>query len=113
MTMSTCYTAIKDVFKGGDSGVQTPPPPLNFQTFLKSEGKDVERKKICGGGGGLPVNIFSGGSGVEIFFSRGGGGGVENFFGGRGVEKLFYGGIYGGGVRNFRRGGVEKFSAGG
>ena len=48
----------KGVFKGG--GVQTPPPEI-FRFFLKSEGKDIERKrkkKGMLGGGGLPLNIF-------------------------------------------------------
>ena len=34
----------KGVFKGGGvQGVQT--PPRNFQIFLKSEGKEIERKR--------------------------------------------------------------------
>ena len=57
---------LKGVFKGG---VQTPPPPRNFQIFfLKSEGKEIERKKKrCWGGGGLPLNILLG----LIFFRVG------------------------------------------
>ena len=49
----------KGVFKGGGvHGVQTPhpPPPPKFSDFfLKSEGKDIERKrkKGCWGGGGV------------------------------------------------------------
>ena len=65
---------------------------LNFQIFLKSEGKEVERKrkkmKRYGGREGLIVNKFLG---VEIF--SGGlrnfrGGAVEIFSGGGGIEKL-------------------------
>ena len=65
----------KGVFKGGVQGVQTPPPKfLDF--FLKSEGKEIERKKRdVGGGGG--VEKFSRGGGVEKFS----GGGVRNFRG--------------------------------
>ena len=36
---------IKGVFKGGSVGSNPPPPPRNFQIFLKSEGKAVERKR--------------------------------------------------------------------
>ena len=42
----------KGVFKGGVQGVQTPPEIFRF--FLKSEGKEIERKrkkKGCWGGG--------------------------------------------------------------
>ena len=52
---------IKGVFKGGVQGVQTPPPPKFSDFFLKSEGKETERKKGCwGGGGGLLLHIFLG-----------------------------------------------------
>ena len=45
----------KGVFKGGIQGVQTPPPPKIFRFFLKSEGKEIKRKrkKGCWGGGGV------------------------------------------------------------
>ena len=59
----------KGVFKGG-SGALNPPQKI-FQTFVKSEGKEVERKKNKKGWEGLIVNIFLG---VEIFLS-----GVEIF----------------------------------
>ena len=99
------WPKIKGVFKGGRvQGVQTPPPEI-FRFFLKSEGKEIERKrkkKVLGGGGGLPLNIFLGvdifSSGVEIFS-----GGVEIF---SGVEK------FSGGAEKFSWG-VEKFSGGG
>ena len=47
-------------------GVQTPPPKI-FRFFLKSEGKEIERKrkKRDVGGGGLPLNIF-----LELIFFR-------------------------------------------
>ena len=68
----------KGVFKGG---VQTPPEIFRF--FLKSEGKEIERKRkkgVVGGGGGLLLHIFLGvdifSSGVEIFS-----GGLKNFRG--------------------------------
>ena len=76
------------VFKGG--GVQ-PPPQKKLDFYLKSEGKEVERK-----GMGVRYKLliyflglrnFRGGGGREIF-----GWGVENFF-------------LGGGLRNFRGGG--------
>ena len=81
-----CNTIIlyKGVFKGGVQGVQTPPPEI-FRFFLKSERKEMERKKGMLGGGGLPLNIFLG----LIFFRVG----------------LRY---FQGGLRNYR--GVEKFS---
>ena len=44
MTMSTCYTVIKRIFKGGGSEVQ-PPPPLEFFFF----GRGV--KNFCRGVG--------------------------------------------------------------
>ena len=48
----------KGVFKGG---VQTPPPKFS-DFYLKSEGKEIERKRKKGmlGEGGLPLNIFWG-----------------------------------------------------
>ena len=46
----------KGVFKGGVQGVQTPPPKFS-DFFLKSEGKEIERKRkkrdVWGGGGYL------------------------------------------------------------
>ena len=73
----------KGVFKGGGvQGVQTLPEIFRF--FLKSEGKEIERKRKkrdVGGGGGL--RNFRGG-GLRNF--RGGlrnfRGGVRNFRGG-------------------------------
>ena len=68
------YLTSKGVFKGGGgfSGFKPPPPPEIFSFFLKSEGKEIERKKGDVGGGGVTsmkhifeVDIFS--SGVEIF----------------------------------------------
>ena len=53
----------KGVFKGGGGGGLGVSPPL---IFLKSEGKEIERKKGRGGGSKLFVNIFLG---VEIFSS--------------------------------------------
>ena len=50
------FVATKGVFKGG--GLNPPKKILK-----KSEGKEVERKKMkkyVGGGGGLPVTIFLG-----------------------------------------------------
>ena len=92
------WETFKGVFKGGVQGVQTPPPPEIFRFFLKSEGKEIERKRKKGmlGGGGLPLNIFLG----LIFFRVGlryFQGGLRNY---RGVEKFS-----GGGLRNFREGG--------
>ena len=48
-------------FKGGGSSIEI------FRFVLKCEGKEVERKrkKGCGGGGGLPLNIF-----WELIFFR-------------------------------------------
>ena len=40
-------------------GFNPPPSPRNFYIFLKSEEKEVERGKLDGGG--VIVNIFSGG----------------------------------------------------
>ena len=45
----------KGVFKGGVQGVQTPPPKFS-DFFLKSEGKEIERKRkkgMLGRGGGV------------------------------------------------------------
>ena len=83
--------------RGGSGGSNSPPPPKFSDFFLKSEGKEIERKREKGmlGGGGLPLNIFLG----LIFFRVGlryFQGGLKNF---RGVEKF--------------SGGVEKFSWGG
>ena len=94
----------------------SPPPPEIIRFFLKSEGKEIERKrknKGCWGGGYLLTyfwswyffewgwDIFRG---VEKFS-----GGVENFSGGGGWEIYFrVGWEFFGGLRNFR-GGVEKF----
>ena len=77
--------------------------------FLKSKGKEVERKtKKMKRDGCLLVNICLG---VEIFLSRVEIflGGVEKFSGGGGVEKSS------GGLRNFRGGGgvVRNFPGGG
>ena len=56
-------------------GFNPPPSPRNFYIFLKSEEKEVERGKLDGGG--VIVNIFSGGGGIEkCMFGR------LNFFGG-------------------------------
>ena len=45
----------KGVFEGEVQGVQTPPPPEVFRFFLKSEGKEIGRKRKKGmlGGGGV------------------------------------------------------------
>ena len=93
----------------GFRGFKPPPPPKFSDFFLKSEGKEIERKRKKGmfvGGGGLPLNIFLG----LIFFRVG-----LRYFQGGGVEKFSWGGVEkfsGRGLRNFR-GGVEKFSVGG
>ena len=52
----------KGVFKGGGgSGGSKPPPPKFSDFFLKSEGKEIERKRKKGClGGGVPLNIFLG-----------------------------------------------------
>ena len=53
----------KGVFKGGGGFRGFKPPPRNFQIFLKSEGKEIERKKGClggGGGGGYLLTYFWG-----------------------------------------------------
>ena len=58
---------IKGVFKGG--GGFKPPPPKFLDFFLKSEGKEIERKRKKKGcwGGGVHLNIFLG----LIFFEWG------------------------------------------
>ena len=79
-------------------GVQ---PPQTFRIFLKSEGKEVERKrkklKRDLGGRGLPVNIF-----LRVEIISGGGGG-EKF---SGVVEIFPRGveIFWEEVRFFREG---------
>ena len=109
-------------------GMNAPPPPEIFRFFLKSEGKEIERKRKNKGcwGGGLPLNIFLEliffrvrlryfQGGWEIFgrgweFFGGGGGGVEKFI--FGWVENFSGGweIFEGGLRNFFWGGrVENF----
>ena len=88
-TLSRCRA--KGVFKGGGFKGFKPPPKFS-DFFLKSEGKEVERKRKKmrrdGRGGGLIVNIFLGSeifsSGVQIFS-----GGVRNF---RGGWEIFGGG---------------------
>ena len=54
---------VKGVFKGGVQGVQTPPPKFS-DFFLKSEGKEIERKRkkgmLGGGGGGYLLTYFWG-----------------------------------------------------
>ena len=81
------------------------PPPKIFRFFLKSEGKEIERKrkKGCWGGGGYLLTYFCGRYFFEwgLDISRG----VEKFSGG--VEKFSWG------VEKFSGGGVEKFSMGG
>ena len=51
----------KGVFKGGFRGFK-PPPPEIFRFFLKSEGKEIERKRKKGmlGGGGYLSTYFWG-----------------------------------------------------
>ena len=39
--------------RGGVQGVQTPPPPKFSDFFLKSEGKEIEKKGMLGGVGYL------------------------------------------------------------
>ena len=46
--MISCFLTAKPnkgVFKGGVQGVQTPPPPEIFRFILKSEGKEIARKR--------------------------------------------------------------------
>ena len=90
------------VFKGGGFN----PPPKFSDFYLKSEGKEVEKKMKGMGVGCKLLRYFLG---LRYFQ-----GGVENFF--RGWVKIFRGGgglrnfRGGGGLRNFREGGgVEKF----
>ena len=45
MNSTTINHMFKGVFKGGFWGLNPPPPPRNFQIFLKSEGKEVERNR--------------------------------------------------------------------
>ena len=123
-----CYSQGR--IEGGVQGVQPPPPPEIFRFFLKSEGKEIERKrkKEMLRGGGLPLNIFLGwifiSSGVKIFLNglRNFREGLRNFRGGLrnlsvgweifgGVEKFSGGWEFFGGLRNFWRA-VEKFSGG-
>ena len=98
MTMSTCYTVIKGV----------PPPPRNFQIFLKSEGRG-RKKKIKRDVGGVAAYrlTYFGGSDMNFFlvgvlrrglrnFRRG----IRNFQGGGGGKKFS-----GRGLRNFGVGG--------
>ena len=63
--------------RGGGSGGSNPPPPKFSDFFLKSEGKEIERKrkKRDVGGGGLPLNIL-----LRLRYFQGGGG--EKFSGG-------------------------------
>ena len=75
---------IKGVFKGGGGFRGFKPPPGFSDFFLKSEGKEVEKKKKNEKGweeGRVIVDIFLGSeifsSGVQIFS-----GGVEKFSGG-------------------------------
>ena len=78
-----------------------PPPPKFSDFFLKSEGKEIERKrKKRDVGGGVHFNIF----GVDIFLSGVEivSGWVEKFSGG--VEKFSWR------VEKFSGVGVEKFS---
>ena len=121
--------------RGGVQGVQTPPPPRNFQIFfLKSEGKATERKRkkdVVGEGGGSYLltyiwgwfffewgwDIFRGGWGIFLGDEKFSGsweifGGLRNF---RGGWEIFGGGglrNFRGGLRNFR-GDWEIFAGGG
>ena len=64
----SCAPSSRAYLRGGVQGVQTPPPKFFRFFFLKSEGKEIERRKRdVGGGGGLPLNIFLG----LIFFRVG------------------------------------------
>ena len=49
----------KGVFKGGGFRGFKPPPKFS-DFFLKSEGKEIERKRKKRDVGGLPLNIFLG-----------------------------------------------------
>ena len=87
---------VKGVFKGGGFKPPPPPPPKFSISFLKIEGKAIERKRkrMDVGGGYLLANVWGLNFlewGLDIF--RGG----EKFSGG--VEKFSWG--------------VEKFSGGG
>ena len=59
-----CYIVMSQpraYLRGGFRGFKPPPKFSDF--FLKSEGKETERKRKkrdVGGGGGLPLNIFLG-----------------------------------------------------
>ena len=99
---------------GGVQGVQTPPKFSDF--FLKSEGKEIEKKIKKGfgrGGGGVtvPLIIFLG-----LIFCRVGlryfQGGLRNF---REGLRNFRGGLrnFRGVLRNFRGGGLKNFRGGG
>ena len=53
----------KGVFKGGGFRGFKPPPPKFSDFFLKSEGKEIERKRKkrdVGGGGGYLLTYFGG-----------------------------------------------------
>ena len=95
ITLSKLLYGARAYLRGGFRGFK---PPQNFQIFfLKSEGKEIERKKMrTDGRRGLIVNTFLGSeiflSGAQIFP-----GGIEKFS--RGFEKF--------------SGRVEKFSGGG
>ena len=90
-TILIYHNYTQGVFKGGwGSGGSnpTPPPPPKFSDFfLKSEGKEIERKRRDVGGG-VPLNIFLG----LMFFRVG----------------LRY---FQGGLRNFREG-LRNFRGG-
>ena len=115
----------KGVFKGG-GGFRGFKPPKFSDFFLKSEGKEIGKKRKKRD---VHLNIFLGliffrvvvekfSGGEELRNFREGGlrnfrggvdkfsGGVRNFRGGGSIN--FRGG--GGGLRSFRGGGVEKFS---
>ena len=78
------YNKTKAYLRGGVQGVQTPPPPPEiFRFFLKSDGKEVERKKKKnekGWGGGL--TYFWGLRFFGVGFRYFQGGGLRNFRGG-------------------------------
>ena len=103
-TITNSFIPHKGVFKGGFK----PPPPKKKKIsdfFLKSEGKEIERKRkkemLVEG---LPLNIFLG----LIFFRVG-----FRYF--QGVLRNFQEGLrnFRGGVEKFSGGGVEKFLGGG